>query len=612
MSWYNRYNNNGRFQRPNGPGQNYRTTPRIDTDSETSEERRRINNLHANFMRQTWGRQNEDHQQEDDFQNDRDNNPREETVMSLTDQMNALKIDLAANPPRAERLSMLPQQQQQVKNLKDNLGIANTDLESRSLYIDLFESINNKLNLGLNQKLQQTKTLHLQQLRKLEEDKLCLQKADFLASKFTAALEMPIFTIPPLNYKREQSLLDKKNIVRMITAYDDTDTKSTRTFKLVWSEILNFGRGEYLNEEEYKTILSVILRGNIAEDFRLMDKEKKSLREIVDELCVLYDTTQTLDDYQHEVDNFKREKNENLKRAMARANKLIRRLEPLSAEAAWPETYNNMRKSILRQIVGANTRAHIDLEESRLVKAGASYDVESLIKMAHEYETHHNAIPTKDVPTVYQVASLAPKKSSTEISKTEDQLNYLKSEMSQNKNWEQKLDEVIELATNAAHYKRDRSQSADNREKKFGSKPQKSEYRPPQKKAFKDEDIQMKEINEVRKENRADKPSQERGRTSEKKEYYPKSRDSSQNTQNRSQSSGPYRDRSKSENRGQTPAYQRNNYQGGPKKEGSYNSKNWMGPKLIVHGDKHYYACVPCNAMHEGEVVCYKYYEAKN
>ena len=137
MSWYNRYNNNGRFQRPNGPGQNYRTTPRIDTDSETSEERRRINNLHANFMRQTWGRQNEDHQQEDDFQNDRDNNPREETVMSLTDQMNALKIDLAANPPRAERLSMLPQQQQQVKNLKDNLGIANTDLESSSCVLIL-------------------------------------------------------------------------------------------------------------------------------------------------------------------------------------------------------------------------------------------------------------------------------------------------------------------------------------------------------------------------------------------------------------------------------------------------------------------------------------------
>ena len=66
-------------------------------------------------------------------------------------------------------------------------------------------------------------------------------------------------------------------MVRMITPYDDTSLNSTRSFKLVWTKILNFGRGEYLNEDDYKTILSIILRGNIAEDFRIMDKEGKSL-----------------------------------------------------------------------------------------------------------------------------------------------------------------------------------------------------------------------------------------------------------------------------------------------------------------------------------------------
>ncbi len=103
----------------------------------------------------------------------------------------------------------------------------------------------------------------------------------------------------------------------MKTLYDDTPINSTRSFKLVWTEILNFGRGEYLNEEDYKTILSIILQGNIAEDFLIMDREGKSLKEIVDKLCVVYDTTQTLDDFQKEVDNFKREKNENLKKSMA-------------------------------------------------------------------------------------------------------------------------------------------------------------------------------------------------------------------------------------------------------------------------------------------------------
>ena len=212
------------------------TYPQHDADSDTSDER------HHNSSNVS-----------------QDNN-----MMSLAEQMQALQDDITANPPRTERLAMLPQHQQQVQNLKDNLSLAYTNLEARTLFINLFETINIKLNLGLNHELQQSKNLHLQQLRKLEENKLCLQRADLLASKFTAALEMPSFVQPPASYQREQSLLDKKNIVRMITAFDDTNTNTTRSFKLVWSEILNFGRGEYLNEEEYKRILSVVLHGNIA------------------------------------------------------------------------------------------------------------------------------------------------------------------------------------------------------------------------------------------------------------------------------------------------------------------------------------------------------------
>jgi hypothetical protein len=82
---------------------------------------------------------------------------------------------------------------------------------------------------------------------------------------------------------------------------------------------------------------------------------------------------------------------------MAHANKLIRCLKPLSTEAAWPETYNNMPKAILQQVVMPTTCAHIDIEEHLLTKAGAVYNVDSLIKMAHEYKSYHNTIPTKDI-----------------------------------------------------------------------------------------------------------------------------------------------------------------------------------------------------------------------
>ncbi len=139
------------------------------------------------------------------------------SLHSLTEQMNNMHMDLAAHPIQPQRLAMLPQQQQQVKNLKDNLSVAHVDLEARKLHINLCEAINQKLNLGLDVDLERSKHLHLQQAMRLEEEKLRLQKADNLASKFTAALEMPKIVQPPLGFRRETNLLDKKNMVQMIT-----------------------------------------------------------------------------------------------------------------------------------------------------------------------------------------------------------------------------------------------------------------------------------------------------------------------------------------------------------------------------------------------------------
>ncbi len=122
-------------------------------------------------------------------------------------------MDLAAHPIQPQRLSMLPQQQQQVKNLKDTLSVAHINLEACKLHIYLFEAINQKLNLGLDVDLERSKYLHIQQALSLEEEKLQLQKADNLASKFTAALEMPKIMQPPPGFRRETNLLDKKNMV---------------------------------------------------------------------------------------------------------------------------------------------------------------------------------------------------------------------------------------------------------------------------------------------------------------------------------------------------------------------------------------------------------------
>jgi hypothetical protein len=118
---------------------------------------------------------------------------RNASLHSLTEQMNNMHMDLAAHPIQPQRLSMLPQQQQQVKNLKDNLSVVHVDLEARKLHINLFEAINQKLNLGLDDDLERSKvqTHSPPTSHAFGRGEASLQKADNLASKFTAALEMP-------------------------------------------------------------------------------------------------------------------------------------------------------------------------------------------------------------------------------------------------------------------------------------------------------------------------------------------------------------------------------------------------------------------------------------
>jgi hypothetical protein len=130
--------------------------------------------------------------------------------------------------------------------------------------------------------------------------------------------------------------------------------------------------------------------------------------------------------------------------------------------------------------------------------------------MAHEYESYHSAIPTKDIQTVNQVAFMVPRKSPMEITRTEDQLSYLKSEMSQNKGWEAKLEEVIQMAANAATYK-DRSRSLDNKSKS-NFKHTTSIRTPSQNciKALKDNDEMMQDVSKSVGSNfRVDKPAQQ-------------------------------------------------------------------------------------------------------
>jgi hypothetical protein len=258
--------------------------------------------------------------------------------------------------------------------------------------------------------------------------------------------------------------------------------------------------------------------------------------------------------------------------------------------------------------------------------------------MAHEYESYHNAIPTKDIQTVYQVASMAPRKSPIEITRTEDQLNYLESEMSQNKGWEAKLEQVIQIA--AANVAKDRSRSLDNKSK-TNFKHTTSLRTPSQTrvKTLKDNDELMQDVSKsVGSNYRADKPAQQsqdqqqRGRQQDRRPSQSQSRTRSQNYRDQSSSSQPRSQSTSSQGQSNYNRREKDDYY--PQNKSYHNNRTypqrsqsqdrrpppqqaerkivWRLPKLYVDGNRHYYDCATCATRHTADVVCMEMLKAEN
>jgi hypothetical protein len=204
--------------------------------------------------------------------------------------------------------------------------------------------------------------------------------------------------------------------------------------------------------------------------------------------------------------------------------------------------------------------------------------------------------------------------------------------------WEAKLEEVIQIAANAANYK-DRSRSLDNKSKS-NFKHTTSIRTPSQNriKAIKDNDELMQDVSKSAGSNyRADKPAQQsqdqqqRGRQQDRRPSQSQSRTPSQNYRDQSSSSQPRSQSTSSQGQG--------NY---PRKENDYQSQNKpytnnrayphrsqsqdrrpppqqaeqkivrREPKLYVEGNRHYYNCATCATKHTADVVCMDMLQAEN
>ena len=281
-----------------------------------------------------------------------------------------------------DNLSMLPHNDFIIENIKQEITREEDHLRSLLLNIDLHESTMTPEAAEEHPVLTQLKDSYMDRAVALARKRAQIQKAQTVASSYSANLEMPTYQRPPPGHTPAHDVLDPSKVIKTISVFDD-ETNPTKLFRHVWTKILQYGKRHYLNEQEHKDVLGAVLWGNSLEDFNRMEATGSTLKEIVDNLARIYDKTPSLDDYKTEVDNFIRKKNETITQAMARATTTIQKLRPMSSEGAWPETRDNMRKSILKQIVQSTTKSHLNYEEAKMNSSGGLCNIESLIQIAH-------------------------------------------------------------------------------------------------------------------------------------------------------------------------------------------------------------------------------------
>ncbi len=319
-------------------------------------------------------------------------------------------------------------------------------------------------------------------------------------------------------------------------------------------------------------------------------------------LAALYDDVKTLEDFKHQVDNFARAKNETITKAMTRAMNLIEKLSPLHAKGSWLNRKEDMEKSILKQIVDEKTRIFIDMEETKMIRAGASLTIKQIVKHAFDHEKYHKSIPTKEVNTTFQVASMTPRTKPLK----DDEKAHLRKELSIAKGLEEKLEKLMEathMQKAAAHFK-ERARNAENFNKKKSFEKAQPQSRSASASSQKSsgstlpDDDDLMDFLEIK--NRADKP-QQKPHQQQQKSYHQTAE------QGRSKEKTPYKNRSQSKSPSQYNKLQNNKNQFVKHGENTQPSFQRVpaNSRLIAVGNKRYFDCDHCGSFHKVGKVCY-------
>ena len=330
-----------------------------------------------------------------------------ERDLHLTDLATSIRGPTYYAPASETKMQFLTPAKKVVKDHRETVHNQKEKMTDIITKIKLLETNNNfgQFNKDIHQEEEKYRRIKQTYIEQKQE----LMRVEQIAERYQPTLESPKYQMPPEDYRRHHSTMSMKNITNNVPKFDPDDEKNNK-FNHTWQAILQYGRLEYFNEEEYKHALSSVLMGSALDTYQEMARQGHTLRHMLDTFADLYAPRNTIEEDQREVDNFTRKANEPIRTTMTRFSCLVDKIRCLSNPISWPDIKYKMCKSVLKQVISIKTRQFLDYEETKIKKVGGQFEMKELIELVNDYETSHDEIPTEDTAIVYCEASGEPAK----------------------------------------------------------------------------------------------------------------------------------------------------------------------------------------------------------
>ena len=262
---------------------------------------------------------------------------------------------------------------------------------------------------------------NVKQMREAQDQRLKeLQRSTQLSTHYKPTMEMPqLYEYVDYTIPHTHAALSTKNIKTAIDTFNP-DKDPNQDFADTWRTVLSYTEDLKLDEKAYKKILRTIVQGQANRVVYDMNKDNKSLTEIIKALGDLYSTRRTILDDMQDVNKFKRKPGESIHTAMQRAKVLTERVKHLWPATTWLSTKRKeMLLSILKQIITIKTRKYIEGEEMKYWKTGSNLEYNAMLDLVDTYESIHGEIPDTELKLVINVCTSAPLPSENDSDNTQ-------------------------------------------------------------------------------------------------------------------------------------------------------------------------------------------------